>query len=66
MEDSKYEKGLANLLEIYYDGSYIENKTAEDLVHNVKVRLLQSMIYFRDVTARNFGHQSSGFAHLEV
>ena len=66
VNDPKYLMGLQNLLVVYYFENYTQNKTAEDLVHLIKVKLLQTKIKFRGVTAKNFGHTTSGFAHVEV
>ena len=39
VDASKFDKGLANLLEVYFTTEYMANKTANDLVNKVKVKL---------------------------
>ena len=40
VDDSKSNKGFANLIEVYFSSDFLANKTADVIVNLVKVKLL--------------------------
>ena len=40
MDESKSNKGFANLIEVYFSSDFLANKTADVIMNLVKVKLL--------------------------